>query len=131
MKFCLSGFVALLGIIIVGSVGVVIAISLLWFGVESSRTSFVLQQSVQAKSFANACAEEALNRVRDDEFFVGGGNFSFDDGVCNYFVQNQGGSNRLITVDGIVGVVVRKIKIVIDVIVPQINVSFWGEVGDF
>ena len=127
----MPGFVTLFGIIIVGSVGVAVAVSLLWFGVESSRTSLVVQHSVQAKSIANACAEEALNRIRDEKTFVGGDNLSFSDGDCSFSVQDQGGANRLVTASGVVGSVTKKIQINIDAIVPQIHVSSWNEVGDF
>ncbi len=126
-----DGYIALITVLVTGAVGVAIATSLLLLGLGSSRTSFSLEQSNQAKALANACSEEALQQIRDSTPFTGTGNLTLGQGTCSYTVTSGGGQNRTITSSGIVGTIVRKVKIIIDKITPNINVTSWQEVADF
>lgn len=125
------GFITLISVLVVGAVGVAIAFSLLLLGVGNARTSFAIEQSNQAKALANACAEEALQQIRDSTPFTGSGNLTLGQGTCNYTVTSQGGQNRTITSSGTVGTIIRKVKIIIDKINPAIQVVSWQEVSDF
>lgn len=126
-----KGYVTLLSVLILGAIGTAIAVSLLLLGVSSSRTSFALEQSNQAKALVNTCAEEALQQIRDSTPFTGTGNLTLGQGTCSYTVTSQGGHNRTITSSGTVGTILRKVKILIDTINPSINVTSWQEVADF
>ena len=125
-----SGFITLLAVLIVGIVGTAIAVSLVLLGLGASRSSFAIEQSNQAKGLANACAEEALQQIRDLTSFTGTGNLTLGQGTCTYTVTNTGGSNRTITASGTVGTIVRKISISITAIMPSIVVSSWQEVAN-
>lgn len=122
-----KGFITLISVLIVGAVGTVIAVSLILLGISSSRTSFALEQSNQAKALANACAEEALQQIRDSTPYAGSDNLSFGQGNCSYSVTSQGDQNRTITALGTVGTIVRKIEVVIDTINPAIVIVSWRE----
>ncbi len=126
-----NGYITLISVLIVGAVGVVITTSLILLGLGSSRTSFAIEQSNQAKGLANACAEEALQQIRDSTPYTGSGNLAFGEGSCSYTVSSQGGQNRTITSSGLVGTITRKVKIIIDRINPAIQVVSWQEVSDF
>lgn len=126
-----DGYIALITVLVIGAVGVAVAVSLLLLGLSSSRTSFALEQSNQAKALANACSEEALQQIRDSTPFTGTGNLSLGQGTCTYTVTSQGGQNRTITSSGTVGTIVRKVKIILDTITPNINVTSWQELADF
>lgn len=126
-----KGYIALITVLVTGAVGVAIAVSLLLLGLGSSRTSFALEQSNQAKALADGCAEEALQQIRDSTPFEGTGNVSLGQGNCTYTVTKQTGQNRTITSSGTVGTIVRKVKIIIDKITPNINIVSWQEVADF
>ncbi len=126
-----KGYVALITVLITGAIGVAIATSLLLLGLGSSRTSFALEQSNQAKALANACSEEALQQIRDSTPFTGTGSLTLGQGTCGYTVVNDGGENRTVTASGTVGTVVRKIKIIVNTINPAINLTSWQEVADF
>ena len=115
----------------IGAVGVAIAVSVIWLGLGSSKSSFTLEQGSQTKALANACSEEALQQIRDSTPFTGTGNLTLGQGTCNYTVTSQGGQNRTATASGTVGTIVRKVKILIDAINPDINVTSWQEVADF
>ena len=126
-----NGFITLTSVLVVGAVGVAIATSLILLGLGSSRTSFAVEQSNQAKGLANACAEEALQQIRDSTPFTGSGNLTLGQGICTYTVTNQGGQNRTITSSGTVGSIIRKVKIIIDKINPTIQVVSLQEGPDF
>lgn len=126
-----NGYVALISVLIIGSVGTAIAVSLILLGLGSSKTSFSLEQSNQTKALVNACAEEALQKIKDSTPFSGTGNLSLGQGSCTYTVTKLSGQNREIISSGTVGTIVRKVKITIDKINPDINIISWQEVADF
>lgn len=88
-------------------------------------------QSSEAYYYASACAEEALQQIHDSVSFSGSGNLSMGNGNCNYTVTAGAGHNRTIEASGIVETIVRKIRITIDKIQPDINIVSWEEVADF
>lgn len=125
------GYITLISVLVVGAMGVAIATSLLLLGLGSSRTSFAIQQSNQAKALGNACAEEAMQQIRSSTAYTGSGNLSLGQGTCTYTVVNTGGSSRTVSSTGTVGTIVRKVKVLITAINPRIVVSTWQEVADF
>lgn len=126
-----KGYITLISVLVVGAVGVAITVSLLLLGLGSSRTSFAYEQSNQAKALANACAEEALQTIRNNTSYVGTSGFDLGQGSCSYTVTNEGGENRTITAVGVVGIINRRVEVVIGDINPQINIVSWQEVADF
>lgn len=125
-----GGYVALVSVLIAGAAGAAVAVSLILLGLGSSRTSFALQQSGQAKALANACAEEALEQIRDNRRFTGTGSLILGQGSCTYTVWG-GGRNKTIRTLGSVGAIARKIEIEAEVLITQINIISWQEVADF
>lgn len=125
------GFVLLISVLLIGSIGLAIVVSILALGTSSSRASFTLQRSQYTKSFVNACAEEALEQIKESTSFTGSGSLSFDQGTCSYTVTSQGGQNRTITASSTVATTVRKAKVIINSITPTITVTSWQEVADF
>jgi len=126
-----KGYITLISVLVVGAVGVAITTSLLLFGLGSSRSSFAAEQSAQARALAGACAEEALQQIRDSTPYTGSDSLSLGQGSCDYTVTNGGGQNRTIEATGTVGSVVRKVRVVIDTINPSINITSWQELADF
>ena len=127
----LCGYVTLVSVLVVSAVGVAIALSLIVLGNGSSRTSFALEQSAQAKGLANACAEEALQQIRDSTPFAGTSGLTLGQGTCTYTVTNTGGNTRRVTASGTVGTIVRKVLILVTSINPAIVLSSWQEVNTF
>jgi hypothetical protein len=123
-----NGYITLLSVLVVGAVGVAITVSLILLGLGSARTSLAWQQLHQAKALANACAEEALEQIREVTAFTGSGNLSLGLGSCTYIVASQGGENRTIVASGTADTAVRKVNITITAINPLIIVSSWQEI---
>jgi hypothetical protein len=126
-----KGYIALITVLVIGAVGLAITISVILLGLGASRTSFALTQSNQAKAFANACAEEALQQIRDAIPYEGTGNLTLGQGSCTYTVTKLTAQNRTITASGTVGTIIRKVSIALDKITPSINITSWQEVANF
>ena len=126
-----GGYVALLAVLVVGAVGIAVVLSVILLGVGSSRTSFAVELSDQAKGLANACVEEALQQIRDSTPFTGAGSLTFGQGTCNYTVTAGAGENRTIDGSGTVDNVVRKAKVTVTAINPLITIGSWQEIADF
>ena len=126
-----SGFASLLAVIILGAVGTSIVTSIIFFGLGASLNSFSIEQSYQAKSLANACMEESMQQIRDNNSFVGSGGLVIGEWNCNYLVIDNGGEDRIINSYATIGNVVRKTKIEINQINPSINIVSWKDVAIF
>ncbi len=124
------GYIVLLTVLIVGAVAASIASSLLFLGTDASRQANVKDRSAQAMAMADACAEEALEKIRAAGTFTGIGSIIFDNGSCSYNVVNTGGTNRQVTASSTVETVIRKVKITLDKVKP-LNVTLWQEAIDF
>jgi hypothetical protein len=124
-----KGVVALVSVLIISVVGAAITITVLLLGIGFSRSSFSLEQCIQARAVVDACAEKSLNQIRNDPEVEGIYNLNLGQGSCIYTITKETGENRDIAVIGSVDNVVRKLEITVSQITPQINVSSWKEVA--
>ena len=124
-----SGYIALVSVLVVSTIAVAVTISLIFLGLGSSRSSFVHQQSAQAKNLANACVHKALLEITHNNF-TGSGNLYFQYGSCSYLVTDLGGTNRDVRGEAIVGNITRRVKVLVDQVSPA-NVTSWQEVVSF
>lgn len=125
-----KGFSTLIVVIIVGAIVTSLTVYVVSVSIWSLMGSINDKNSMQADQIANACAEIALEAMRENNLFVGTNNATINNSSCNYTVTNNGASNRTILVTGAVGNITRKIKIITNNFNP-ITVSSWQNVGDF
>ena len=126
-----QGFIALMGVLLVGAIGVAAVLAVIQLGVEYTQLSLLNQQEQHAKAYADACSEDALESVRSNISFTGTTTLSFSFGVCSSVVINTGGSTREIDSMGTVGTIVKRVKVLVSALNPQITVSSWQEVSSF
>ena len=140
-----KGYLTLMGAVALAVIGLSISVSLILLGLGLSRTSFATKQSAQAGALANACAEEALQRIHTSMImpdpmpdpppvlipFTGVGSLNMGQGNCSYAVTAIGIYTRKITASGTVGTVVRKNQIIVSEVSPSIIISSWQVVADF
>lgn len=81
-----QGYVAMIIVLIITAVALVIAISISLSGVSEVQMSFSQTQSDKAFSFADACVEESLNRLRSNWVDVSG-SLPFTAGDCTFDVM--------------------------------------------
>lgn len=122
------GYIALISVLIVGAAALAIAVSLLITGTDTQRVTGGAQASMQARKLADACAEEALQKINETSSFTGNGDLNLGQGSCTYTVTNTGGSNRTITTSGTVNEAIRKVQVYVT-ITTSINVTSWQEVS--
>lgn len=123
-----GGYISLIGVLVAGAMATGVSITLIIMGLSYSRSSLMLQESVIARGYASACAEEALEEVRKSTSFAGNVNKVLADGSCSYTVISTGPQSKSISASGIAGNAVRKLEITVAAINPLITISSWQEV---
>ncbi|HOZ53093.1 MAG TPA: hypothetical protein PK142_00240 [bacterium] len=126
-----KGFVALISVVIVGAIILSIAVFMIYINLNSSQGGLIIKKSDQARMLAQTCSEYALQKINDENDFDGANNFLLLEGNCSYSVISGSGENRTINSWGQVENIIRKEKIIIDQINPEINIVSWQEVADF
>jgi hypothetical protein len=121
-------FVSLIAVLILGAVGLSISAYIILFAVAASRDSLSVSQSAQARSLATACAESALEQIREIAAYTGTTNLTLGNGTCSYVVVNTGGETRTISITATVSGVVRRLSLVVTGINPVITTGSWQEV---
>lgn len=121
-----KGFSTLLIVIILGGVALTLVLTLAASSVWSMKGSVDSGISNQAKSLVNACAEVALEAMREDNSYAGTNNITLQGATCTYTVTNTGGTTRSITVSGVVRDITRKLLITTSTFNPLVIAS-WQE----
>jgi hypothetical protein len=124
------GYVLLLSVLIMSAVGAAVTVSLLLLGLAASRTSFASARSSQARTLADACAEEALEQLRLSSSYLGSGNLTLGAGNCTYSVTDAGVGSRNITAAGTVGTVVRRLSTSVTAYNPYLTLPNWQETAN-
>lgn len=126
------GYVFLLSVLVVGSIAVAITTSVLLLATSAAKTGLSLQHSSEALAQAQACAEYALLRLREDNTYAGRQQFTIGNGTCDILlVGGIGNENRTLCLEGIRGDTARRIEILIENILPSVTISSWQEVSSF
>ena len=108
-----NGFITLLATLIVGAIGLSVAISLLMLGLGSSRNSLLILQSGQARMMANACTEQALENIVLSPSYSGTGALTIDGNSCTFAVTNSGATFSIDAV-GEVGRLTKRVSVTKD-----------------
>ncbi|MFH1188838.1 MAG: hypothetical protein V1652_03275 [bacterium] len=125
-----GGFITLMSVIIMVAVAASLAISVILMGVDSLRTGQSIEAANEATAIADACAEESLEQIRVYNF-IGTQNLTIGSGTCSYTITNDGGENRTIEISAVALSVTRRVRIITDVITPEIHIATWQDVTSF
>lgn len=125
-----KGYITLLSTLFLVAIGGIVASSLILLGLGFSRTSLALDQSNQAKALANACAEEALLKLKQNLSYTGNETITLAQGSCQIQDVKGAGPNRIIKTTGTIGTIIRKVEVKVK-ISPSFTLSSWLEVADF
>lgn len=127
-----KSFVSLMSVIVIGTVGMVIALSLLLIGTDSLKSINLSYDSSRARNYADGCVERALNSIRADQAYAGPDTYSFDYGSCEVLgIINAGTETPTIHVEGISKTATKRIEVIISAVKPQITIGTWREVAVF
>ena len=125
------GIVALITVMIVSAIGLTLVIAFVITATGRTKTAIVQENHAYALAYSTACAEEALQEIRDSTPFTGTGSLSLAQGACSYNVTSGGGQDRTIQASSTISSTVSRLEITIDTINPSINVTSWQEVSSF
>lgn len=127
-----SGYIALMSTLIVGAIGLAIALSMLWLAIGNAKSAQSNYAADTAKAMADYCVEMALLNVHTNLNYYGGDTISNLDDTCTIVaVSGKGNRGRVIEATGTSGTITRKVKVQIDRVRPQIQLLSWQEVADF
>ncbi len=127
-----SGYILLITILIIGAIASAILSSMLLLGISSTQVSFSVQQSQQALAAAQACAEYALLKLRQDPTYAGNEFRTLGIDQCEVLtVGGIGNNNRSLCTEGTSGDAIRRLEIAVSQILPQTQVYSWQEVSVF
>ncbi len=127
-----QGYIVLISVLIIGVVAIAITTSILFFGASSSRMLLSVEELYKTKALANACAEQALEELRQNNNLANGEHIIYiDEGSCEYTLIVGTGDNRTLQIVSEIRQTFRKTEIIVDQLKPTINVSSWKEVTDF
>ncbi len=127
-----SGYVLLLSILFIGVICATIFSSMLLLGINALQVTHSLEQSGQALSLAQGCADYALLQLRTTQDYLGNEVMTYDTGTCEVLaIGGTGNTNRLLCTEGQAGDSVRRLEIVVQQILPQTTIGTWQEVANF
>lgn len=128
----MKSFATLTSVIIVGSVGAAIAVSLILIGTDAYRTTASVEEFYKAKALTDTCAEQALDSIRLDINYQGNETVELGGGTCAIRpVIGAGSETPTVRVEGNFNSAVRKAQITLTHVTPQITIGSWQEVADF
>ncbi len=125
-------YVALVTVMIIGAVGIAIVIAAVLGSLASSKNSLLSKQTKQASGLADACTEHALIKLKANVDYIGDEILDFTNGSCEIqTIPNPGNVDREIHTTGTIDHIIRKVKININAINPDLLITSWEEVEDF
>lgn len=127
MRGSQGGYIALLAILIVGAVSIAVASTLLVSGTDNQRIVLVHQQTTQARNAASACAEDALQYIRDNIAYVGSASVGVGAGTCTHTVTDLGSGQRQIDASAQVGTSVQRLQVHATINASNISIISWQE----
>lgn len=125
------GYITLLSVLVLGAIFTTTAMFILNNGLNLNLNSWYWQQELKSRAAARSCLEVALQEVRNSTPYTGSDSLTFDSSSCSYTVNSLGGQEREIYATGLNIDSVSKIRVVVDTINPDINITHWEEKVDF
>ena len=123
-----GGFIALTTILIILAVSLIVGLSIGLLSINEAIMGLKKTQSSQADYLANLCAEEALMKLKEDINYPGNETIEIEEGNCQILPIE--GNWTVKTIANFQNQI-KKIKIVVSQINPQMLISSWQEVADF
>lgn len=122
-----EGFAALFIVIILGGIALASVLGATAGMAWSIRGGVDTKKADQAKALVNACAEMALEALREYHVYSGTNSLLISGNTCTHTVANTGGDSRTVVVSGTVGDITKKINIITNGFNPMV-ISSWQEV---
>ena len=124
----LGGFIALITVLIILGVVLLVGLGISQLSIGEAQMSLQKYQSSQAFYLANLCAEDALMKLKNDSNYLGNETITIGRESCQILpIEGQ----WTVKVSANFQNQIKKIKIVINQINPEMIIDSWQEVPDF
>jgi len=128
-----KGYIALISILIISALMLTISIGLSLRSIGETKMALAEQLSSRALALADACAEHALEKLKEDLNYSGNETIIIDGSdTCDVLAtEGSDNNNRIVKTQATISDYVRKIKADIAVVNPEMQFNYWNEVADF
>jgi len=123
-----KGFIGLITVLIILGIILIIGLSISFLSIGEAGMSLQKNQSSQAYYLANLCAEEALMTLKKGGTYTEEATIDTEDGSCK-ILPIEG--TWTLKVSGTAFNQIKKMKIVVSQINPEMIIESWQEVADF
>jgi len=123
-----QGFIALVTVLIIFTTALLIGLSVSLLSISEATMGFKKTQSSQAYYLANLCAEEALMKLKENINYSGNEILEIENGNCQ-ILPIEG--NWVIKVSANFQNQIKKMKIIVSQVNPEMIIESWQEVADF
>lgn len=128
----MKGYIAIISILIISAILLLVALAGVNSGIAQSKMTFQRNQLSENYYLAQACAEEALMRVKEDSAYSGNETVSLDGNNCQILAVDKGKSQaRTVKVSSSLYNLAKKIRIEVARINPLMEIQSWRELADF
>lgn len=107
-----SGFITLITVLLLGAVVVAVTVTLLLLQIQNGTMTFTMKEALYARTYANSCAEEALQQLALNGTYSGMSTVTFPWGTCTYTVTQ--GVVRQVDAMGTSGTVQSHVRVLIN-----------------
>lgn len=130
-----AGYITLSAVIIILSVALLISISASFFAALESDMGFIQSQAAISYFLASACAEHALIELKNDLNYTGNETMTIDGQNCFIDIIDEvleGNKNqyRIITASSNINNIIKKVRVKIMQVNPEIIIRSWREVAE-
>lgn len=126
-----KGFIALLSAVAAGSVALVLTLSLLTIGTVVVQDGLLTERAARARGMADACAEEALQRMREQQSCEASGTVTLVPDTCTYRLAAEGETTCVVEATGTAADSVRHVRASVDLADPASAPVSWRELASF
>lgn len=123
-----KGFIALITVLIISALVLVVSIGLGLRTIDEMKMG--LQKSLSSETYylANLCAEDALMKLKENSNYSGGEIINIGKGSCT-ILPIEG--NWTVKISASLSGQVKKMRLIISQINPEMVIDSWQEVADF
>jgi len=127
----MKGYIALISVLIISAVMLLITIGVSYFGISQSKMTIQKNQTLESYYLAQACAEEASMKLKEDLEYQGNETININGNSCTILpVEGSGNENRVVKTSSNAYNQIRKIQIVYKISTEQVSFHYGAQVGD-
>jgi len=123
-----KGFIAITTVLIISALVLIVGIGISLESIGEMKMGLQRSLSSQAYYLANLCAEQTLMKLKENSSYLGDETINMENGNCT--IEPIEG-NWTIKVSAFSSGQVKKMKLIVSQINPEIIVDSWEEVAEF